>query len=308
MKSDDLELLTVQLSDDSDALLGTTSDTSAATAGAARMAAILQSEYPGFWPETIRALMIHSAEWTPQMIREFPQNRRKERLRVYGMGVPNLDRARRSVENFATMVIQDQIQPYYLDGKDAKTNEMHLHELPLPVRVLQDMGSIPIQMRVTLSYFIEPNPPRRGYVAQFRYPSHGLRFSLIRPGENTDRFLTRLTSSVWPEENQSNRKSPENTVKDDRNWVLGEKTAVRGSIHSDAWNGTAAELAQSSRLAIYPVTGWWRERSRLGFVNKKARYSLVISISTADESIKLYSLVSSQIQAMATTPISVVVE
>jgi hypothetical protein len=131
---------------------------------------------------------------------------------------------------------------------------------------------------------------------------------LIRPGENTDRFLTRLTSSVWPEENQSNRKPPENTVKDDRNWVLGEKTAVRGSIHSDAWNGTAAELAQSSRLAIYPVTGWWRERSRLGFVNKQARYSLVISISTPDESIKLYSLVSTQIKAMATIPISVVVE
>ena len=60
------------------------------------MAAILQSEYPEYWPESIRGLIVHSAEWTPGMLEEFPRKERRNRLRVYGMGVPNLARARRS--------------------------------------------------------------------------------------------------------------------------------------------------------------------------------------------------------------------
>ncbi|MDB5733170.1 MAG: hypothetical protein JWQ03_3065, partial [Variovorax sp.] len=43
--------------------------TSAATALAAKMAAHIQAEYPEFWLETVRALMVHSAEWTPEMLR-----------------------------------------------------------------------------------------------------------------------------------------------------------------------------------------------------------------------------------------------
>jgi hypothetical protein len=41
--------------------------TSAASAQAARMAAIISAEYPALWPEAVRALVVHSAEWTPQM-------------------------------------------------------------------------------------------------------------------------------------------------------------------------------------------------------------------------------------------------
>ncbi|MBW1799474.1 MAG: S8 family peptidase, partial [Deltaproteobacteria bacterium] len=48
-------------------LLTVTGDTSAAASLASRMAAILLSEYPDFWPETIRALLVHSADWTPAM-------------------------------------------------------------------------------------------------------------------------------------------------------------------------------------------------------------------------------------------------
>ena len=39
--------------------------TSAATAQAARLAARIAAAHPGLWPETIRALIVHSAEWTP---------------------------------------------------------------------------------------------------------------------------------------------------------------------------------------------------------------------------------------------------
>jgi hypothetical protein len=43
--------------------------TSAATAQVARMAAIIRADYPLFWPETVRALIVHSAKWTRTMER-----------------------------------------------------------------------------------------------------------------------------------------------------------------------------------------------------------------------------------------------
>ena len=41
--------------------------TSAATALASRMAAQVMEAYPGLWPETVRGLIVHSAEWTDAM-------------------------------------------------------------------------------------------------------------------------------------------------------------------------------------------------------------------------------------------------
>ncbi|WP_348952183.1 hypothetical protein [Amycolatopsis melonis] len=55
------------------------------------------AEYPALWPETVRALIVHSAEWTPAMKAQFPANKKKApRIalhRRYGMGVPDLARA-----------------------------------------------------------------------------------------------------------------------------------------------------------------------------------------------------------------------
>ena len=51
--------------------------TSAAAAQAAWMAAQIQAHYPQAWPETIRALMIHSANWTEQMKCQFLTERIK---------------------------------------------------------------------------------------------------------------------------------------------------------------------------------------------------------------------------------------
>ena len=47
----------------------TTNATSAAMALAARLAARIMVVYPMLWPETVRALIVHSAEWTEAMRR-----------------------------------------------------------------------------------------------------------------------------------------------------------------------------------------------------------------------------------------------
>lgn len=297
---EDLQVLTTRSSVDGDATLGTMRDTSAATAQAARMAAILQAEYSEYWPETIRGLVVHSAEWTPQMLEEFPRADRRHRLRVYGMGVPDLGRARRSARGFTTMVVQDELQPFAYGSSENSSNEMHIHDLPIPREVLEDLGETAIRMRVTLSYFIEPNPPRRGYVARYQYASHGLRFSVRRPQETPERMRRRLSRTYWEEDAEGKRIRPPkgSTVEDDRTWDLGpEVVAVRGSIHSDCWSGTAAQLASSNLVAVHPVTGWWRYRRDQEVVEQKARYSLVVSISTEDTTVDLHSMVTNEIQS-----------
>ncbi len=47
---------------------------------------------------------------------------------------------------------------------DPKLNEMQLYQLPWPIEVLQQLQpELEVKLRITLSYFIEPNPGRRGY-------------------------------------------------------------------------------------------------------------------------------------------------
>lgn len=109
-------------------------------------------------------------------------------------------------------------------------------------------------MRVTLSYFIEPSPGRRGWTRKHRYQSHGLRFEIKHPLETDLAFHKRLSRVAWEEDEEAV------TISDDRNWELGQQLRCKGSVHSDTWTGTAAELAQCGFIAIFPVTGWLKER------------------------------------------------
>ena len=64
--ADSLALLSTGPNTDVDPLVSFRA-TSAATAQAARLAARLVATFPDYWPETIRALIIHGADWTPRM-------------------------------------------------------------------------------------------------------------------------------------------------------------------------------------------------------------------------------------------------
>lgn len=303
---DDLMLLTTRTSP-TGALLTATGDTSAATALAARYAAIVWSRYPGLSPESVRGLLIHSARWTAPMLSEFSSDLRRDvenRLRVYGYGVPNLDQAIWSAKNNATLVIQDSLQPFDQETDDKgqkriKTKDLRLHRLPWPKQVLEQLGGEAVRLRVTLSYFIEPSPGRRGWTRKHRYQSHGLRFDIKRPTDIDDNeFLKRITKAAWDEDEDSI-----SSVADDRSWTIGPNLRCKGSIHSDVWTGTAAQLASSGTIAVYPVTGWWKERPGLERWNRSARYSLIISLETDAAQADLYTPIANQISVPATTSI-----
>ena len=251
-------------------------DTSAATSLAANFAARVLAHRPAAWPETVRGLIVHSAEWTPAMMERFGQARtqtdRAGLLRRYGYGVPNFERAILSSLNDATIVAEERLRPFRKDSTGVKTQHMNLHNLPWPHDELQALGGADVQLRITLSYFVEPNPGERGWQRRHRYQSHSLRFALKPSDEELGDFRARINRAVTREEDAL----PVGEVGED-NWDLGP-IRNKGSIHSDIWRGSAAELARRDYLAIYPVGGWWKEKPDLQRFDRDVRYSLCLSI------------------------------
>lgn len=279
-------------------LFATTWATSAASALAARMAAQISSAYPRLWPETVRALMVHSAEWTPRMKTDFLAGESKTDyealVRTCGFGVPDVGRALWSASNSLTLIVEDVIQPFMRQSsKPATARDMHLHLLPWPHQELLNLGNVDVEMRVTLSYFIEPNPgvAERGLKGRYRYESHGLRFEVSRAGEDETLFRQRINKRARDEDDGT----PYLSGTPDKNWLIGTRGRHKGSLHSDIWQGPASELASLGMLGIYPAPGWWKTLVKQGRFNEKVRYSLVVSIKTQQTDIDLYNAVDTAI-------------
>lgn len=283
--------------------------TSAAAAQAAWMAAQIQARYHEAWPETIRGLMIHSAEWPIAMKRQFLNaNGRGEYsksdygrlLRICGYGVPNLAKALACASNSLTLISEAEIQPYTKkEGRsDCSTKDMHLHRLPWPREVLLALGETPVALRVTLSYFIEPGPGEVGWKDKYRYASFGLRFGLNSQGETEEVFRKRLNKAARDE-----GEGKPDTDSGSKRWDIGVNHRDTGSVHSDIWNGTAADIASCNLIGVYPVIGWWRERAWLGRWDRRARYSLIVSLHTPDESIDIYTPVAIQLGISVEVPV-----
>lgn len=277
-------------------------DTSAATALAGRFAAQLYAARPRLWPETIRGLMVHSAQWRDAMLARFvsgdawsaTKGEVRNLLRHCGYGVPNLDAAIWSLENDLTLVYQGELQPYEAKLNDEgrqegiKTKEMNLHELPWPREELEALGSTEVELRVTLSYFIEPNPAERGWAGRYRYQSHGLRFAVKKGSETVRQFRHRVNAFARASEGGEGGT-------DSDGWLIGSDTRSLGSIHSDRWRGTAQELAERGVIAVCPTIGWWKERPKHSRIDRAARYSLIVSIHAPDVDVDLFTSVENQI-------------
>ena len=288
-------------------LFTTTNATSAASALAARMAAQLMAAYPSLRPETIRALIVHSAEWTDAMRAVYlPSNKSPTQsdhvqlIRHCGWGVPDLDRALWSAGNSLTLVVEDLVHPYQ---KGNKSKDMNLHALPWPKQQLEDLPpDTQVELRITLSYFVEPNPSARGTSSKFHYPSHRLRFDVQRPLDPTTAdFVARINAAAEREDDGDAIDAK------DRNWVLGDRQRHRGSLHQDIWRGTAAELASRGFIAVYPSSGWWRTRQAQERYDLPARYSLIVSIRTPQTDVDLYTPIAQQVAAQVAVPVTVAV-
>ena len=169
----------------------------------------------------------------------------RERLlfRRFGFGIPDLARALHSAGNALTLIVQDRLSPF----ANGKLCQMKVHELPWPKAELAALHDMRVRMRVTLSYFVEPNPARRGWRDRYRYASHGLRFEVKQATDSLADFKKKINKLALAED----EKKPDGDS-DAREWELGPTVRHHGSLHADIWQGTAADLAARGAVGSTP--------------------------------------------------------
>ena len=273
--------------------------TSAAAGVAGNFVGQLQAELPDLWPETYRALMVDSATW-PQPIRsqlvgrgahwKSIKGKRQHILRDVGYGVPDLERAFRSARNDVTLIAQAEIQPFAAgpNGQPPVFNEMHFYDLPWPSALLQELENETVTLKVTLSYFIEPNLSGRAATRPDTYRSFGLRFEMKKRTETAAAFRRRLTQP---------RDSDEPAANEGSHWLLGPNAFQAGSLHCDLWRGAAVDLASHDEIAVYPVGGWWKSHTGQQRMNDKGRYALILSLSAPGYAVDLHARIAAMIEA-----------
>ncbi|ADD67444.1 conserved hypothetical protein [Denitrovibrio acetiphilus DSM 12809] len=254
--------------------------TSAATAEAANFVAKLTNDYPDAWPETLRGLLVHSADWTEEMYKQAeadPSNRKSDPtrmlLRMFGYGVPSYEKASYCISNRLVMISEASLKPFVLEeGKSSVSmNEMHIYELPWPVDVLESLGDTEVKLRITLSYYVDPSPDNIGWQSNNGYPSHRLKFDMNTPLEEKEKFILRIGKDSDEKPDTSNNST---------RWAVGPQERNRGSVNSDIWIGPASEISKCGIIAVYPASGWWKNRKHLEMYDNEARYSIIISIET----------------------------
>lgn len=275
--------------------------TSAAAGLAGNFIGQLQSALPDLWPETHRALTVDSARWPEPIRKKFigrgahwktgSKAEKQQHLREFGYGVPDIGRAILSARNDATLVAQAEIQPFAIgaDGRTGVFNEMHFYDLPWPKAALEQLENEIVTMKVTLSYFIEPNLTGKAATRPDTYRSFGLRFDMKKRLESKTRFRSRISASQ--------AKDGTETESETSCWLLGPKAIQAGSLHCDLWRGRAIDLAGHDAIAIFPVGGWWKSHAGQKRIEDKARYSLVISISAPGQGVDLYSEINTLVEA-----------
>jgi len=304
----DLEVLTTS----SNAMvnqLTTINATSAATAFGSNFIAKLRDVYPEAWEETLRALVIHSASWTEAMKQQFNFDKSQssiiQMLRTFGYGVPNLDRAISCKSNYLTYISEEIIQPYIKEGaRDPRTNKVHFYEFPWPEDTLQALGNLDVTMRVTLSYFIEPNPGEKGYSTNYSYQSAALKFALMPPNDTPENFMLRINNAAREKLKEKlglekKDKLPEGEIEDINNvkWDLGADNVFKGSIHSNYWKTSAANIAACKYIAVYPIaSGWWKNLKKQKKFNEELRYSLIVSIETPENTQDIYTEIANKVK------------
>ena len=244
--------------------------TSASTALAARLAARIKTANPDISALSVRALMIHSATWTNEM-KALAQNPAGI-MKYCGYGVPNEQRAMVSDDTHATFIVENELVPFKEDGT---YKEMHFYDLPWPKELLEQMHDETVKLRVTLSYYIEPSPSFKSDYDRYRLSSAGLTFDVKTASETKEQFIARRNKLKPVEEKSKNEP--------DR-WEVGITLRGNGTVQSDWFECTARELADCNEIAVFPQSGWWKFR-KIENVHNRIKYSLVVSIETAETEI-----------------------
>lgn len=132
-----------------------------------------------------------------------------------------------------------------------------------------------------------------------------MRFEVCGPHESLQDFEKRINRAAREEE--EDEPAPPSDAALSERWSIGRNGRNSGSVHSDYWEGTGAEIAACNRVAVFPVGGWWKTRTHLKKADSLARYSLIISLHTDAQDVDIYTpvkvAIDNQIQISVAIPV-----
>jgi hypothetical protein len=183
----------------------------------------------------------------------------------------------------ATIVIEDKLPNAVIEQEpkkeapkrpgtkatESKTRrKVKLYRLPIPADLLSDADP-DVDLRVTLSYFAEPNILGRRF-----YRGLDLKWDMQGPHESETEFLQRINALKRPLDANGNPMK----VKSKKSfpWDIGMQLRSRGTVQSDRWRGRMSALVGDKLIAIIPVLGWWEQRQSLKM--EELPFSLVVSV------------------------------
>ena len=208
-----------------------------------------------------------------------------------GYGVPDIERAILSARNDVTLIAEAEIQPFAIgaDGRTRRSSTKCTSTTCLgPRAALERLENEVVTMKVTLSYFIEPNLTGKAATRPDTYRSFGLRFAMKKRNETRRPSARGIYAS---QEKDGSAADDEKSC-----WLLGPKAIQAGSLHCDLWRGYAIDLAGHDAIAVYPVGGWWKSHVGQRRIADKGRYALVISISAPSQAIDLYAEIANLVE------------
>lgn len=272
---------------------GSFNATSAATGLAARLASKIKYYNPELSALSVRALLIHSAEWTDQMkllCSDAHGNLNvKTLLHSCGYGVPNEHKAIISSDSRVTFIAEDTIKPFVIGARNKmKFGKMNLYELPWPKHLLASLGERTVRLKITLSYYIKPSPGLRSQLNKYSYQSIRLKFDVCGAHESRREFENRIKQNT----KEGEERIPRNPEYANR-WLIGINNRNQGSIISDSFVATGASMAGCDTIAIYPSGGWFRNKSEN--LDIEIPYSLVVTLESPEEEVQLYNEVETTI-------------
>ncbi|WP_431126203.1 S8 family peptidase [Flagellimonas flava] len=223
-----------------------------------------------------KALVIQSARW-PEDI--FKKQATLNYLRLYGYGMPNLERATSNNDHRVTLTGTGSIVP----------KEADIYEVKLPESLRRPGDSYDILIEVTLVFKAKPRRTRVGFRSYFSGWAdwHSSNF-----GESSEAFKQRLLVSEEPVEvvrNVNEEKIPW-TINDRANAGIRD-VKLNNNVHQKDWALVKSnKLTESFGIGVVGHAGWDKD------LKQEIPYAIAVSFEAVNKDIEIYNRIRVQNQ------------
>jgi hypothetical protein len=217
-------------------------------------------------------LLAHTSELPAEAVAQLDAG---DVRRTLGHGQINWRRAAESEYSRPVLVFEGSLRPKRVDLDKETHREVVFIELPFPTDALDELADSVVTLDVTLSFFVEPSESER----RSKYAGARLRWDMQGPFEGANDFRARVNALA--------RDDTYTTQSRSYDWEVGSDPRSRSTLQKDSVRLAATAFAGSRLIAVYPVLGWWDKR--IGFENSQIPFSLIVSLSSSETSVDLYT-------------------